>query len=140
LVVRWWRNREAGGVGAARPVSRRLTAAGFGVFVLMWVPPMIDVARHRPSNLQQLWDFFTSPHPAHSLGEAARASLTAATILPFGSHLTVEHPTRSAAALGVGAAGILVLGVVAIVVGLRRGRPLAVALGALGLGSFAVGI
>jgi len=104
LALRWWRRRRAGVAGAAHPSARRLTASGFGVFVLMWVLPMLDVVRHRPSNLQQLWDFFTSPHPAHSLGEAARASLTAATILPFGSHLTVEHPTRSAAALGAGAA------------------------------------
>jgi hypothetical protein len=116
--LRYGLHRPPGGRAA------RVTAvAGLVVAVAMWVPPLVDAARHDPSNLTLLWRFFTAHNPTHTLGEAVRTSLSAATAVPFGRHGALNAVvTRSTPTLVLAGLVLLAMAVAAILVGVRRGE------------------
>ncbi len=103
--------------------GRVAAVAGVVVTVVMWVPPLVDAARHHPSNVTLMWRFFTARHPTHTLGQAVRTSLTSALIVPLGRHGSLDAQyTRPAATLAGAAVVLLALAAGAIVIGHKRGR------------------
>lgn len=50
-----------------------LTMGGLAVFVVMWIPPLIDEVTGNPGNLTVLWNFFISHGPQHHWLEALSA-------------------------------------------------------------------
>jgi hypothetical protein len=108
-----------------RPFRRWPALAGLAVTALLWLPPLIDAVRHHPSNVSLLVKFFTAPHPSHTLGEAGRTSLSAATTVFFGRHGPISAVVvRSTVALGAGALIFAVLVVATLGIGLARRHPL----------------
>ncbi|MDQ1396754.1 MAG: hypothetical protein QOG64_2013 [Acidimicrobiaceae bacterium] len=134
------RSGRAGRAGLTIRGGRWSRAAASALFVLLWLPPLIDAAKNRPSNLTLMWRFFTAPQPHHSLADAARASVATATILPFGADPFAVQQARSHLELVLGAVGLLVLGLVVVAVGVRRRQWEGAALGAGGLAALGVGI
>jgi len=124
----WWRDHRAGRRrrwGPARIV-------GLGALALVWLPPVVEAFRDRPNNLQQMWDFFTSPHSGAPLHQALQIAGDALTILPFGNHDYVLALDRGAGQLALGVV-LLVAGMVAaVLLGRRRRQPVSVALAAAG--------
>lgn len=74
LPFRWWRS-------PARSI-------GLAALIAVWVGPVIQEIRHRPGNIQQVWDFLTAKHPTAGVHAALSAAATGLSILPFGDH----HP------------------------------------------------
>ena len=84
VAVRWWRARSAhadvAGTHDARPHHARWFGAAIGVFVAMWIPPVVDQWRREPGNLRILWRHFSSttdadgtPRQFVGLGSAFKA-------------------------------------------------------------------
>ena len=60
VVVRWWHARSATTHTVARHHHIRWFGAAVGVFVAMWIPPVVDQWRREPGNLRILWRHFSS--------------------------------------------------------------------------------
>ncbi len=137
LAWSWWRRRGDGGRAGRRWGPARVT--GGLALVLIWLPPLVELGRDQPNNLQLLWDFFTSAHVTTPWREALRVAANAATILPFGYHDYVLTLNRTGAELGAGAA-VMALGLAAALwLGWRRHQPASVALAAAGGLGFVIG-
>lgn len=93
--------------------------AGSGVFLAMWVPPLIDLALDRPSNVTQIWDFFTAGHPSAGAGRLSGVAGDALTVLPFGNHDYVLALHRSGIEVATSAVMVLAAAFIAI----RAERP-----------------
>jgi hypothetical protein len=104
-----------------RPTRDGWTWAGLAALLVIWLPPVVELWRDRPNNLQALWNFFTSGHPTPPLGNALHISADAISIVPFGNHDYVLALNRSPWQIGV--AAVLLAGGLAVAVHMRR-RPL----------------
>ncbi len=78
-VGRWWRARSAT-TDDTRQHHIRWFGAAVGVFVAMWIPPVVDQWRREPGNLRILWRHFSSttdadgtPRQFVGLGSAFKA-------------------------------------------------------------------
>ncbi len=70
-----------------RPVSRMtvpLTAGGLVLFVVMWVPVVVDQLTGRPGNLTKLGQFFSTPQGRHPYHEAISSLGRLLEVYPFG--------------------------------------------------------
>jgi len=114
------------------PTGRRRWApaqvGGVAALVLMWTPPVVELWRGRPNNVQLMWDFFTAPHATPPLTKALQASADAISIMPFGNHDYVLTLDRSPVDVAVTAALLLVGMVGAVWLGRRRHQRLSLAL------------
>jgi len=131
---------DQGGPVTRGPVGRRVwlwSSAGALVFVLMWLPPVVQQLTNHPGNLTLIYRFFTAGYPGHTV----RSGLDAITAV-FG--ILVEGPAevmRSNLAIaphhGVAAAlvtlVVLAAGAAATVVAFRQRARFAAGLGLLGL-------
>jgi hypothetical protein len=63
VLVRWWRGRTDADADAGPNPARPPTAvlATVGVFVLLWLAPLVDQIRRDPGNTKRLLDHFGSP-------------------------------------------------------------------------------
>lgn len=112
---------------------------GLVLLVLVWVPPLAQQAWGHPGNLALIWRFFTAHHQPHSLGTGLWSILAVDDVFLFGlpeeMSFFLGSPPRAAALV---LAGVLVVGVSAVVIGFRRRNHLACALGATSLLGFVV--
>ena len=62
VLRRWWTARRGSSAAqtAASPRQLRWFVTAVGVFVAMWLPPVIDQWRREPGNLRILWRHFSS--------------------------------------------------------------------------------
>lgn len=116
----------AKGLGRGRalrwPVGHWVGLVALG---LLWLPPVVELDRDRPNNLQLLWTFFTGPHPSATWAVALRVSADALTIVPFGYHDYVLTVHRTAVELLAAAVLVGLVVTVAIKTGRRRQTPFA---------------
>jgi hypothetical protein len=111
--------------------------AGAVVFVLMWLPTVVQQLTNHPGNLTLIYRFFTAPHPVPSLAASLRSVVSVYGVLLVGpsevmsSYLghTPNHLTAAVTATVVATA----VGVAVTVVGARQRNRFAVALGGLSL-------
>ncbi len=103
---------------------------GLSALALIWLPPIVELWRDHPNNLNLLWDYFTAGHAAPTLGQALNVTANAVTIVPFGYHDYALALTRSGIELGIGISLMAVGLVVAVVLGVRRRQPMSLALAA----------
>ena len=116
-------------------------SAGLALAILMWIPPLIDAVRHHPSNLSLILKFFTARHPVHSLFEATRTSLTAASTVFLGRHGSLgDVVIRSTGALVLGTVLLLAVIIATSWVGIRRGSRLGLWLMCLSVIGIAVAV
>jgi hypothetical protein len=114
-------------------------AAGLGaaVFVVMWIPPLVQNATTHPGNLDLIYRFFTASHPIHPLSQGLKAvvSVDAVAFLGPGEIMSTVLGNAPAHGLvaGLAVAVFVVAGVVAVAGGLGRRDRFAAALGALSL-------
>ncbi len=127
-----------------RPASRDALhrpglVSGAIVLVALWLPPLVDVGRDRPSNLQVLWDYFTSAHSKPSIHSVLDVAAQSITIVPFGNRDYALALHRSPAELAI-AAGLMSVGLVAATaLAWRRAQPMSLALAASALVGAVVG-
>lgn len=128
---------EAAPAPARSPRVTLWVGAGLVVFVLMWLPPLVEQFTNHPGNLTLIARFFTAAHQGPSL-KAALLSVVAV----YGSLVVGPSEVMSSflggtpqhAALVWPAFAVLVLLAVALtVVAVRRRSRFAAGLGALGL-------
>jgi hypothetical protein len=128
---------------AGEPPSTRAWGwgiAGAVVFVLMWLPPVIQQLTNNPGNLTLIYRFFTAPHPVPSLGASVRSVVSVYGVLLVGpsevmsSYLghTPHHLVSAVTATVLAIAA----GVAVTVVGLRQRNRFAAGLGGLSLVGF----
>ena len=128
--------------GSSPAGEGRWTAAraiGLIALTAMWAPPIVELWRDRPNNLQLIWDFFTSPHTSAPLGHALHVAADAMTILPFGNHDYVLQLNRSPAAICVAAVLVALMTVASLRLARGGAQPMARALAASGVVGFVVG-
>jgi len=121
--VRRWRS-------AGRPGWGRAGRFGVAALTLIWIPPVVELWRDRPDNIQLLWDFFASPSSTPSLGHALHVAADALTVMPFGNHDYVLALHRGAPAIALAAMAGLAMLVIVVRVGRRRHEPMSAALAA----------
>lgn len=95
--------------------------AGSVVLVAMWVPPVVDLARNRPSNATRIWEFFTAGHPSAGAGRLLGIAGDALTVLPFANHDYVLALHRSGIEVAAAAVMIAAAAVITIRTEGRRG-------------------
>jgi hypothetical protein len=79
---------------AGRRGRQGLVAAGLGLLVVMWLPPLIqEVAGPGRGNLTQLVRFFLTPHPKYHLRETASAVGRLLAAFPFGPMPAIQDTT-----------------------------------------------
>ena len=129
--------------GTARPERRWgrrewvWTAAGGVVFVLMWLPPLVQQVTNDPGNLTLIERFFVAGHPGHGLGAAMWSVTAVFGVLVHGPAEVMRtylgrtpHHVVSAVLASL---GVVAVAVVVTVVGVRQRNRFAAGLGALTL-------
>jgi hypothetical protein len=115
--------------GRATSGHRTIVAVSVGLFVVLWLMPVVEQVSHSPGNMTVLWRFFVSgPGPGQSFSTAAAgwaammSSVVDPNFSPFISGTFVAGPTwlQSAAVLQ-----IVLIGAVIAWARQRRDRPLA---------------
>lgn len=136
--------RSAPGADRSPPVhpTRRLAwwIAGSAVFVVMWLPPVVQQVTNHPGNLTLMVRFFTAGLPTPSLADTFNSVVSLYGVLAVGpsevmsSYLghTPLHAAAAATATTVAVAGAAVLAGL----GLRQRNRFAAGLGLLGLAGF----
>jgi len=114
-----------------------LASAGFVVFAVMWLPPVIQQFTNDPGNFTLIERFFTAGHPGQSFKAGLWSVAAVFGVLVEGpseimSSFLGSTPHHAAVAVVVSVAVILV-GVAVTVIGLRQRRRFAAGLGALTL-------
>lgn len=113
---------------ASTGISWRVLALGGGATFLLWLPPIIQQVGNSPGNLTLIWRFFTATHPHHGLGSSLNVVLAADENLMGFPHRTQSLPQLSDLHVVAILTTLVIVGFVGVVLGLRRGRPIAVAL------------
>jgi hypothetical protein len=130
------RRHHLGTAGTSRGVWV-WSAVGGAVFVLMWLPPVIQQLTNHPGNFTLLYRFFTAPDPGHSLQAGLNALVAVDGIVTVGPS-EVMHASAAATphhqALVVATTVVLLLvAAVTALVGWRQRLRFATGLGLLGL-------
>jgi hypothetical protein len=88
----------------------------------MWLPPLVELWTDHPNNVSRVWDFFTGPHPATSIGQAWAIAGDALSVLPFGNtdYVLALHRTAPEAAATI----VAVLAIALLAVRVARQRHL----------------
>lgn len=120
-----------------RPWKMVAAVAGAVVFVVMWLPPVVQQLTNHPGNATLIYRFFTSGQPGHSLDAGVNAVAAVFGVTVVGPAEVMSEalgfaPKHLAVAVVVSAA-IVALGVLVVAVGFRQRNRFAVSLGALGL-------
>ena len=126
---------------AARPAAERRVwlwgSAGALVFVLMWLPPVVQQLTNHPGNLTLIYRFFTAGYPGHTVRSGIDAVTAVFGILVEGPAEVMRANLAVAPNHGVVAAlvtvVVLVAGSAATVVAVRQRLRFAAGLGILGL-------
>jgi hypothetical protein len=117
--------------------GRALVAGGMLVFVLMWLPPVIQQLTNHPGNFTLIYRFFTEGHKHWPFPFALRAMASVFGVLLVGpSEIMSSYLGRTPhhAVLAYGAAAVvLLIGVVVTVVGIRQRQRFAAGLAFLSL-------
>lgn len=131
--VHWWRSRNEVFVR-----QRTSGLIGLVVFLVCWIPSVVELWRDSPNNLTLLWRYFTSYQGTMPpLSVALHQSLIAMTVLPFGyDNLWGQPLARSDTEVLLGCIGILLIASAAVAIGWRRRQTLALTL--TGAGGLAV--
>jgi hypothetical protein len=129
------------------PRWRRVTlvVVGVVVFILMWLPPVIQQLTNSPGNFGLIYLFFTEGHTTLPLAAALRSVASVYGVLPVGPSEVMSSflgGTPNHALLAYGAtAVVLAAAVAATVVGIRQHRRFAAGVGSLTLiGSVAMAV
>jgi hypothetical protein len=140
-----WQDRRApsaephpgeGGDGRRRR-GRIWAGAGLVLFVVMWLPPLIQQVTNSPGNATLIYRFFTSGQRGHSLVEGVNAMAAVYGVLVTGPaeimSTTLGLAPKHLAVAVVVSVAIVLIGLVVVAVGVRQRNRFAWALGALGL-------
>jgi hypothetical protein len=126
-------------VGGERGQRRGRIWAGAGlvVFVLMWLPPLIQQVTNTPGNATLIYRFFTSGQPGHSLLSGVNAMASVFGVLVIGpsevmSRAIALAPQHLAVAVVVSVV-IVLIGILVVAVGVRQRNRFASGLAGLGL-------
>ncbi len=137
--------RRASSSARGRAGNRRVRLwAGLGavVFVLMWLPPVVQQLTNHPGNFTLIERFFTAGYPGHSLRAGVGAVVAVFGILVEGPaevmHSNLALAPHHGVAATLATAVVLAAGVAATVVAVRQRLRFAAGLGALGLVGTAV--
>ena len=134
------------------PVQRRggwrgwwWVGAGSALFVLMWIPPVIQQLTNHPGNFTLLVRFFTSGRPGQSVVVGVWSVVAVLGVLAQGPAEVMNSVLGSAPAHAtadvVVSVAVVVTGMAVTVVGVRQNNRFAATLGALGLiGCVATGV
>ncbi|MGB7050371.1 MAG: hypothetical protein WBG41_02255 [Acidimicrobiales bacterium] len=118
-------------------VGRALIAVGLVLFVVMWVPPIIQQITNHPGNMTLLYRYFTSGRAGHSWSTAFGAAAAASAVLVVGPSEVMLKALQGSQPHQVLAALVLVvtmaLSLASAVVGFRARSRFGAALGLLGL-------
>ncbi|MDA8341455.1 MAG: hypothetical protein M0007_04455 [Actinomycetota bacterium] len=110
---------------------------GSAVFVLMWIPPVIQQLTNHPGNFTLLVRFFTSGRTGQTAAAGAWSVVSAFAVLAEGPGEVMNAVLGSApahAVVGVViSASVAVVGTVTIIIGARQKNRVATGLAALGL-------
>ena len=120
--------RGSGSRLAARRGWGLAVGAGATALGVIWLAPVIELWRDRPNNVQLMWRFFASSHPAAPASQAVKLTAAALTIVPFGNRDYVLSFSRGWPEAAAGAALIVGGAAAAVALGLRRRQPMTLAL------------
>jgi hypothetical protein len=117
--------------------GRIWVGAGIVLFVVMWLPPLIQQVTNSPGNATLIYRFFTSGQPGHSLVSGINAMASVYGVLVIGPSEIMSRalglaPIHLAVAVVVSVA-IVLIGILVVVVGLRQRNRFAWGLAGLGL-------
>ena len=131
-VLTWQSRRGREGSDAPGPAVWAAVVATIAI----WTPPLVQEATGHDPNLTDLWRFFVSAYPGHSLSTAVATVGDRLGQFPLGSVHRLMASNAGVGWAGVGGAGIVVAAYVAAgaaltVIGRRRDDRFASALGVL---------
>ncbi len=114
--------------------------AGAVVFVVMWLPPIIQQLTNNPGNLTLIYRFFAADHPGPTLAASVRSVVAVYGVLLVGPSEVMSSylggtPQHGVAA-GTATAVALLIGVGTVVFGIRQHNRFAAGLGGLSLVGF----
>ncbi|HTZ08033.1 MAG TPA: hypothetical protein VMB72_03110, partial [Acidimicrobiales bacterium] len=135
------RRRSPGAATGPAPTATVVGAVlGVALLVVLWLPPLVQEVTGSPGNLTLLARFFTARHPTQALRTGLWSVLAVDGALVRGQRALPFVLGRAPAGAGIVLVATLGVGVAAVVVGIRRRSPFAVALGAAGLAGLVVGV
>jgi hypothetical protein len=134
-----YRDRRMDAAGPAKDLGRGWiwVAAGAVVFVLMWLPPVIEQLTRQPGNFRAIYHFFTGGHPGHSLSSGINAVAAGFGVLVVGPaeimNSFLGNAPKHVGLTDAVSVVIVVIGIAVVAVGIRQRNRFAVGLGGLGL-------
>jgi hypothetical protein len=136
LVLPGWRQRQGTDrlIGPIRPFFRdRLAAAGVGLVVVAWLPPVYQQLTNHPGNLGLIVKFFVlTPQPGHHMGLALFEIGSAFEVIGRNWGELVDVPsTPILPILAVAIVGLIAAAAVAMAISRRARAALAISVAAL---------
>jgi hypothetical protein len=109
------------------PRAAVLATVGLVVFVVMWLPPLVQQFTNHPGNLTLIARFFDAGHPGQPVTGALWAVAAGAAVLVIGpgeimASLLGGTPSHAALAVAVLAIAVVLAGVTTVAAGRRRAR------------------